>query len=260
VKKVENKNIVPGKIVKAAQLKRNEVTDKDLELINKYTLRDLTADEVFTFKVRMADNSLDDRNYQPFSKNALIQLKDLYIGRTVGRDHSCKSDDQCARVYDTDLVESDKNNGVNGEKVYDLVAKCYTVKTDNNKALISEIEAGIKREVSTSCSCKSVICSICGTDNVKDYCRHWAGREYDTDNGKKKCLMVLDSIKEAYELSFVSVPAQPQAGTYKAYGDTVLEYTPESAEEDKAKQLEAKVRTAIAIAEKTINMHEMEDN
>jgi hypothetical protein len=71
--------------------------------------------------------------------------------------------------------------------------------------------------------------------------------------------MVLDSIKEAYELSFVSVPAQPQAGTYKAYGDTVLEYTPESTEEDKAKQLETKVRTAIAIAEKTINMHEMEE-
>ena len=251
-----NEEIRKGEIIKAAQVTRNEVTEDDLKEINKYTLRELTADEVFTFKVRMADNSYDDRNSQPFSLNALKQLKGLYVGKTVGKNHSCDADDQCARIYETELIESAKDNGVNGEKVYDLVAKCYTVKTESNKALISEIEAGIKREVSTSCRCDSVKCSICGVDNVKSYCRHWAGREYDTDNGKETCRMILDSVKDAYELSFVSVPAQPQAVTYKAYGDTVIEYQPEP--EKAVDTLENEVRTAIAIAEKTINL-EMED-
>ena len=97
------------------------------------------------------------------------------------------------------------------------------VKTEKNKDLISEIKAGIKKEVSTSCKAKRAICSICGLDNMKNYCSHWWGKEYETAEGKKICYFSLDGAKEAYEVSFVAVPAQPRAGTTKNYGGKKIE-------------------------------------
>ena len=87
------------------------------------------------------------------------------------------------------------------------------VKTASNADLITEIKAGIKKEVSTGCRPKKLICNICGTDNTKIYCQHWGGVEYDG----KMCLLTIDGCKEAYELSLVAVPAQPRAGTTKRY-------------------------------------------
>jgi hypothetical protein len=60
---------------------------------------------------------------------------------------------------------------------------------------------------------------------MKDYCRHWPGREYDVadatgKSAKRRCKMLLHGAKEAYELSFVAVPAQPRAGTHKSIGFT----------------------------------------
>ena len=254
--------ITAGQIFKSASVAGSTVTDKDLKAINRYTLKELTADEVFTFKVKMADNSLDDRNFEPFTHNALKQLNDLYEGRTVAKDHNMSADNQCARVYATELVESTKRNGVNGEKVYDLTAKCYMPRTEKNKSLIAEIEAGIKREVSTSCSCSKVVCSICGTDNSKSYCRHWSGKSYDTEHGKKTCYMLLDEIKDAYELSFVAVPAQPQAGTYKAFGDKVEYFADEDkkAAEADAEAVQREAETALRIAEADLFIESEENN
>ena len=53
---------------------------------------------------------------------------------------------------------------------------------------------------------------------MKNYCSHWWGKEYETAEGKKTCYFTLDGAKEAYEVSFVAVPAQPRAGTTKNYG------------------------------------------
>ena len=46
--------------------------------------------------------------------------------------------------------------------------------------------------------------------------------------------MLLDGAKEAYELSFVAVPAQPRAGTHKSIGFTkpVSEVEPEEKTQD----------------------------
>ena len=57
---------------------------------------------------------------------------------------------------------------------------------------------------------------------MKNYCSHYWGKEYETVNGKKICYFTLDGAKEAYEVSFVAVPAQPRAGTTKNYGGKEL--------------------------------------
>ena len=207
-----------GLICKSASVENQEITETDLKEINKFTLTPLTADEVFTFKVVMGDNELDDRNFEPFNLNALKDLKKLYIGKTMIKDHRRTADNQIARVYATELIQDNSNKLTGAGEIFTkLVAKCYMVKTSSNADLIQEIRAGIKKEVSTGCKAKHAYCSICGTDNTKTYCPHYWGKEYDTATGKKICYFTLDGAKEAYEVSFVAVPAQPRAGTTKHY-------------------------------------------
>ena len=206
-----------GLIVKSAEVKALDVTEDDLAKINTFALSPLKAEEVFTFKVMMADNETDDRNFEPFNLRALKDLQKLYIGKTVIKDHSRSADNQVARIYDTELKEGRRSTGAN-EPYTQLIAKCYMVKTASNADLIAEIKAGIKKEVSTGCVAKKAVCNICGTDNRKTWCAHMPGRTYDTPNGKRVCMFTLDGAKEAYELSFVAVPAQPRAGAFKNYG------------------------------------------
>ena len=71
---------------------------------------------------------------------------------------------------------------------------------------------------------------------MKDYCRHWPGAEYDVadatgKSSKRRCKMLLHGAKEAYELSFVAVPAQPRAGTHKSIGFTKPIAEPEATPE-----------------------------
>ena len=161
----------------------------------------------------------------PFDLKALQALKKLYPGKTMLKDHSRRADNQIARIYDTELVQNANKQTELGELHTELVAKIYMIKTDSNKDLIAEIMGGIKKEVSTSCTPEKMVCNICGTDNMVKYCRHYPGYEYTIEDGsatgtKKRCKMLLSGAKEAYELSFVAVPAQPRAGTHKSIGFT----------------------------------------
>ena len=211
-------NIEKGLIYKSAEVEVQDVDDEELKRINKYTLTPVTSEDVFTFKVIAGDNELDDRNYEPFNMNALKDLAKLYPGKPVIKDHRRSADNQVARVYDAELVLDESKTTGAGEPFAKLLLKCYMVKTASNADLITELKAGIKKEVSTGMRAKRAICSICGTDNTKIYCPHWPGKEYETEHGKLMCYFTLDGAKEAYELSLVAVPAQPRAGTCKDYG------------------------------------------
>ena len=216
---------LPGVIQKLASVSPLECTNEDLKKINKYTLSPVSADDVFIFKATIADNEQDDRNYMPFNLKALQDLRKLYPGKTMLKDHYRRADNQIARIYDTELVQDANKQTELGELHTELVAKIYMIKTDSNKDLISEILGGIKKEVSTSTVPEKMICNICGVDNMKEYCRHWPGVEYEVadatgKSSKRRCKMLLSGAKEAFELSFVAVPAQPRAGTHKSVGFT----------------------------------------
>lgn len=224
-----------GVIRKAAKLEAQEVTDEEMKLINKHTLEPLEASEVFTFAAILCDNELD-RQYEQFSTKALRDLQKLFIGKTVIKDHYASADNQVARIYSTELVDTGKSLA-NGEPYMQLKAHIYMVKTESNKDLITEIKAGIKKEGSVGCRVSSSICSICGTDNAKTYCRHWPGKSYDKEGGATVCTFKLDGAKDAYEFSLVAVPAQRKAGVSKSYtGEVVYEKpdTPDT-EDEKAK-------------------------
>lgn len=213
---------VPGLIHKAASLEGQEITEAELRAINKYAPVALSADEVFTFKAVLCDNEVD-RDYERFSLKTLQDLKKHFLGKTVIKDHSWAADNQVARIYATELVQTQKGTA-GGELYTQLVARCYMVRTAGNADLIAEIKGGIKKEGSIGCAVASTICSICGVDNSKTYCAHWPGRTYEKDGHKQLCTFTLDGARDAYEFSLVAVPAQKAAGVSKSYtGVTVYE-------------------------------------
>ena len=201
-----------NKVEKYACVKGLDITDSELEKINALSIKELSADEVFIFKVAMCDNEID-RDFEYFPADTLAQMAELFKGKTVISDHKRMASNQVARIYDTELVKTGEYS-LSGENYTQLVAKCYMLRNDSTADLIAAIEAGITKEVSVSCAIKSAVCSICGTDNRETYCKHWNGETYDGE----VCYFALKGALDAYELSFVAVPAQPKAGVTKSYG------------------------------------------
>ncbi|MGN0522371.1 MAG: hypothetical protein ACI4IQ_07020 [Eubacterium sp.] len=169
-------------------------------------------DSLYVFTVVLCNNDVD-RDWEKFSVEALNQLAKKFLGRTGISDHSMKSSDQKARIFDTWVEKAQGRMTADGEELYQLKAKAYMLKNEENASLITEIEAGIKKEVSVSCSMGKRICSICGADKNSSRCEHIGGREY----GGKTAFTVLSDAKDAYEFSFVAVPAQREAGVTKSF-------------------------------------------
>ena len=186
-----------------------------LDKINRFTRRPFTEEEVYTFDIILCDNDID-RDCERFSDEALGQLKEKFIGRTGIFDHDPSSANQTARIFDAEVItDSSRTSKAGGEYKY-LKASAYMIRTGENSDLIAEIDGGIKKEVSISCSAAKKICSVCGCDRTNGGCNHVKGRKY----GEKICHTILSDITDAYEWSFVAVPAQVNAGVTKRFSES----------------------------------------
>lgn len=190
----------------------NTPSAEDLELINTFTRNPLEADKAYCFNLTLCDNEVD-RDFERFSLDALKQLAPLFVGKTGISDHNMSSQSQKARIFRTWLEEDDSRKTTAGESYTALKAKAYMLITDENKDMIEQIEGGIKKEVSVGCSMKSLTCSVCGKDMKTHACKHIKGKTY----GKKLCHGILNDAADAYEWSFVAVPAQKNAGVTKSF-------------------------------------------
>jgi len=188
-------------IRKAAAVAATGTPDaRQLEKINLYSKTPLTAGQVYCFSVRLCDDQ-PDRDFERFDADALPVLAELFRGKTGIVDHDWSAERQIARIFDTEVL---CENGA-----HFIRAWCYLLRTEKNADLIAEIEGGIKKEVSVGCAVNSTVCSVCG----KPYgsCEHRKGLTYDG----QLCLAVLREPVDAYEFSFVAVPAQRAAGVMK---------------------------------------------
>ena len=183
-----------------------------LSKINRFTRRHLSPDELYTFPVILCDNDID-RDGESFSDSALDSLAEKFIGKTGISDHQPSSSNQTARIYDAQVITDNERTTKYGKPYRCLKAFAYMVRTDDNRSLIAEIDAGIKKEVSISCAASKKICSVCGCYKTKSSCSHVRGKKY----GGKLCFDILDGISDAYEWSFVAVPAQVGAGVTKKF-------------------------------------------
>lgn len=183
----------------------------EMEKINRYTRREYHPEEVYTFSLVLCDNEVD-RDGERFSIEALKGLRELFLGKTCIFDHERKSANQTARIYDTAVETVPGRMTRCGEEYTRLTAQAYLPRTEKTGEMIELIESGILKEVSIGCAVKKVTCSVCG----KESCSHEAGKVY----GGVLCCWVLSEPQDAYECSFVAVPAQREAGVRKGYHQT----------------------------------------
>lgn len=215
-----------------------------LEKINRFTRRPLAENEVYAFPVHLCDNDID-RDNERFSDDALLAMSRLFIGKSGIFDHDPRSGNQTARIFDTEVV-TERNKLTKDGRVYKyLKGMAYMVRTDSNKDLITEIDAGIKKEVSVSCSANKRICSVCGCDRSKTDCGH----HKENDN----CHIILDDITDVYEWSFVAVPAQINAGVTKKYipkEENTMEFTPITTQAEFDAAVQERINEAVEEAKK----------
>lgn len=176
---------------------------EQLARINAQAKTPLAAEEVYVFSVRLCDDRVD-RDYERFQTEALERLAPMFVGKTGIVDHAWSSEKQVARIFEA---------GVEYQDGYAfLKAWAYMLRGEKTKELIREIEAGIKKEVSVGCAMGKTICSVCGAEYGS--CEHRKGERY----GAEVCTAVLCEPIDAYEFSFVAVPAQKEAGVLKKLG------------------------------------------
>ena len=178
-------------------------TALQLEAINAQAKAQLTAEQVYVFSLRLCDDQMD-RDNERFDTAALSGLAKLFIGRTGIVDHRWSAENQVARIFETQVVR-EKN-------VSYIKAWAYIRRGGANDEIIADIEAGIRKEVSVGCAMGRSVCSVCGSEYGT--CGHIKGEWYEG----AVCCAILQEPVDAYEFSFVAVPAQRDAGVLKAMG------------------------------------------
>ena len=176
---------------------------QQLEKINALAKGTLTAEQVYVFSVRLCDDQVD-RDFERFDTEALPVLAKLFVGKSGIVDHKWSAGSQLARIFDTEILTED---GVTGIKAW-----AYIRRGGAGDEWIADIEAGIKKEVSVGCAMGRSVCSVCGGEYGS--CGHRKGEYYE---GQLCCAILRDPV-DAYEFSFVAVPAQREAGVLKGLG------------------------------------------
>lgn len=191
-------------VKKAAEaVSSGKPTAAQLEIINGQTKGKMEAEQLYVFSLRLCDDQVD-RDMERFDTAALPALAKLFIGKTGIIDHCWSSENQVARIFQTQVVQEEGASYIR--------AWAYIRRGVNTEEIIADIEAGIKKEVSVGCAMGRSVCSICGSDYGD--CGHQKGEHYDG----QLCCAILKEPMDAYEFSFVAVPAQRQAGVMKGLG------------------------------------------
>ena len=192
------------KVQKETQVATSGVaTSAQLDAINAQAKAELTAEQVYVFSVRLCDDQID-RDLERFDTAALPELAKMFVGKTGIVDHQWSTSGQVARIFETQVVQE---NGISYIKAW-----AYIRRGGNAEEVIADIEAGIKKEISVGCAMGRAVCSICGGEYGT--CGHQKGEHYD---GMLCCAMLKEPM-DAYEFSFVAVPAQRDAGVIKGLG------------------------------------------
>ena len=169
----------------------------------------------------------------------------MFVGKSGIFDHQWSALGQAARIFKTEVVWEPDRLTKAGDCCCWLKGYAYMMRTESNRDLIAEIEGGIKKEVSVGCAVERAVCSICGQDCAAEDCGHQKGQEY----GGQLCYATLEGAADAYEFSFVAVPAQPAAGVVKSKRYSLPEQSGQGAGEpsqDRSKTLRrARARLAL---------------
>ena len=197
-----------GKVIKSVGCYDLE---EEMRLVNTYSRRQLSPEEVYIFSVALCDNDVD-RDHERFTVESLFALEKLFVGKTGIIDHDPTAKNQKARIISCRVEAVQGEKTALGDDLFRLTARAYMRRTGGSSELIEMIDSGIVKEVSVGCSIGRTVCSICRQDLYSPACSHVKGRRYQGE----LCYGELCEPADAYEFSFVAVPAQRAAGVIKS--------------------------------------------
>jgi len=80
---------------------------EELAIINRFAKRELKAEEVYAFSVKLCDNEVD-RDHERFPLKTLEELAGLFVGKSGIFDHQWSAQGQTARIYRTEVVREEE--------------------------------------------------------------------------------------------------------------------------------------------------------
>jgi len=104
------------------------VDEQELEQINRFSRKQLTAEEVYTFAVRLCDNEVD-REGERFESETLDGLAELFVGKAGIFDHNWTAAGQTARIYRTEVVDEPGALTAVGDPVRYVKGYAYILRT-----------------------------------------------------------------------------------------------------------------------------------
>lgn len=202
---------LPARITLSAEEAPN--TDVDLEKINRHTLEQVEASEIFTFSGNCSNDRMDShftrmdpvttlRNYADDLKNgvSLQEGHNVYVN-PYGRSY----DGEVTTVGD----ESGLSNAVRGSW---YIMRGITANGNKTDDTIRQIKAGIVRDMSVGFAGGSYRCGSCGKDLWNSDCPHIPGLE--DENGRVSFAWIVDA--RLREVSTVYKGSTPNAYIDKA--------------------------------------------
>lgn len=205
--KLRELSAAPSLFTESQSIEAMDITPEQLALINKQTITEFKAEQLFVFSVLLIDDSVTrNSTHYPESFQRTILSKEPRKGNWIGltmlmgqnEDHETKASNQVARIFNAKLVKTPGGN-------IGTLAEAYIPVNKANEGFIDAIKAGIHREVSIGVAVERPTCSVCSED-VRE-CEHVPGHIYDG----KEAYVTMQGDAEAQEVSFVAVP-----GNYNA--------------------------------------------
>ena len=114
------------------------VTKEELSAINCFAQRELCAEEVYTFALRLCDNEVD-RDFERFDEKCLHELGELFVGKSGLFDHSWSAQGQTARIYRTEVIREVGQKTETGEEYCWLKGWAYLLRTEKNEELMQRM-------------------------------------------------------------------------------------------------------------------------
>lgn len=200
-------------------------TDEQLERINQFTKRAVTADEVVAFNT-LSCNDIVDRDDDQFTTQCVKDFAALEqpfspTGKSYMLDHAYSVNNAVGRIFGTDTKK------VSGSLF--LTNEVYVPNTEKNQGFIEDLDFGINWAVSVGVMLGKSSCTVCGErfSSWGYWCveGHDKGYYYDPNSdevdswgypvpcdpstkGAIKCIRQFSEPKDFYELSQVFLGAQ----------------------------------------------------
>lgn len=151
--------------------------DGDIELINRFAVEELKADQVYVRSMLLCSDQICQSDWLRFPTKELETIRQLTPGVSVLKGHD-KGSLPLARFFKAKVVENGQNDPLSGDPIHRVRAWFYWLRdVAGADDLAKQIDGGIYREVSISWRYETEECSICGKGWYD--CEHMPGQKYD---------------------------------------------------------------------------------